>query len=52
MITSALLKELSKWRKRLEEKLVAEGLERLEQADLDFLNDRLPRLCLKGLRRD
>jgi len=43
MVTKALTKELHRWRDRLESKMVSEGLDRLEQADLDFLNDRLAR---------
>jgi hypothetical protein len=43
MITLTLLTELTIWRKRLEEKAATDGLNRLEEADLDFLNDRLPR---------
>jgi hypothetical protein len=39
--TQTLIRELNKWRKRLERKLFAEGLDRLEVADLAFLNDRL-----------
>lgn len=41
MMTKTLLRELNQWRKRLELKMWAVGLDRLEQADLDFLNDRL-----------
>lgn len=51
MVTMALLQELSLWRERLENKNCAEGLDRLEQTDLDFLNDRLPRFE-KGARHD
>jgi len=51
MISKALLQELSIWRERLENKNCSEGLDRLEQSDLDFLNDRLPRFE-KGLRHD
>lgn len=43
MVTPELLIELSLWYNRLIEKAEMEGLERMEQADLDFLNDRLPR---------
>lgn len=43
MLTKTLLQELSLWRERLEDRGYAEGLDRLEQSDLDFLNDRLPR---------
>ncbi len=39
--TQTLICELNKWRKRLERKLFAKGLDRLEAADLEFLNDRL-----------
>lgn len=43
MITRTLLRELSRWRRKIEKKMFTEGLVRCEQSDLDFLNDRLPR---------
>lgn len=49
MITKSLIRELCRWRRRLEQKYVVEGLARLEQADLDFLNDRLPRFEAEGV---
>ncbi len=39
--TKGLNYHLHQWRKRLERKQDAEGLDRLEVADLAFLNDRL-----------
>lgn len=50
MISIALLRELNRWRKKLEKKAATEGLARFEQSDLDFLNDRLPRFAAD--RRD
>jgi len=43
MITRTLLREPSRWRRKIEKKMTSEGLARCEQSDLDFMNDRLPR---------
>ncbi len=43
MITRTLMRELSRWRRKIEKKMAYDGLARCEQSDLDFLNDRLPR---------
>jgi hypothetical protein len=43
MITRTLLREPSRWLRKIEKKMTSEGLARCEQSDLDFLNDRLPR---------
>lgn len=43
VITRTLLRELSRWRRKIEKKIITNGLSRCEQSDLDFLNDRLPR---------
>lgn len=43
MITRTLLRELSRWRRKIVKKITTEGLARCEQSDLDFLNDHLPR---------
>jgi hypothetical protein len=47
LITKTLEKELTLWRKRLEKKHSKERLDRQEQADLDFLNGKLPDLTKK-----
>jgi len=41
-LTEALMQQLILWRKRLEDKIFTAGLDRMESADLDFLNGRLP----------
>jgi hypothetical protein len=45
LYTQTLIRELNQWRKRLERKLFTEGLDRVEVADLAFLNDRLGVQC-------